>query len=200
MQQSAITRMAEQSEHLMRLTDELLDASRLEHGRLNLNKQYQDLLAPLSQLIATQIQTVSTHRLHLTLEESGPTDSLMGWFDLLRVEQIIRNLLSNAAKYSPVGSEIEVGVRPYRDTQRRAQEVVIWVKDQGMGIDARDRPHIFERFYRGTTFEGASISGFGIGLYLTRQLVQAHGGRIWVESTKGQGSTFFVVLPLVGNP
>ena len=74
--------------------------------------------------------------------------------------------------------------------------MVIWVKDQGMGIDVRDLPHIFERFYRAPTFDESSISGFGIGLYLTRQLVQAHGGRIWAESTKGQGSTFFVVLPL----
>ena len=196
MQQSAITRIAEECEHLILLIHELLDVSRLEHARLELKKQYLDLLAPLSQLVITQAQTTSMHRLHLTLEELEPVDCLMGWFDLLRIEQVIRNLLSNAMKYSPAGSEIEVGVRPRRDAQGRAQEVVIWVKDQGMGIDARDLPHIFERFYRAATFDGSSISGFGIGLYLTRQLVQAHGGRIWAESTKGQGSTFYVVLPL----
>jgi len=65
-----------------------------------------------------------------------------------------------------------------------------------MGINPLDMPHIFECFYRAATFDRSSISGFGIGLYLTWQLVQAHGGRIWAESTKGQGSTFYVVLPL----
>ena len=136
------------------------------------------------------------HRLYLTLEELEPVDCLMGWFDLLRIEQVIRNLLSNAMKYSPSASEIEVGVRPRRDAQGREQEVMIWVKDQGMGINALDMPHIFECFYRAATFDRSSISGFGIGLYLTRQLVQAHGARIWAESTRGQGSTFYVVLPL----
>ena len=196
MQQSAITRIAEECEHLILLIHELLDVSRLEHARLELKKQYLDLLAPLSQVVITQAQTTSLHRLHLTLEELEPLDCLMGWFDLLRIEQVIRNLLSNAMKYSPSGSEIEVGVRPRRDAQGREQEVMIWVKDQGMGINALDMPHIFECFYRAATFDRTSISGFGIGLYLTRQLVQAHGGRIWAESTKGQGSTFYVVLPL----
>jgi PAS domain S-box-containing protein len=196
MQQYAITSIAGECEHLMRLIDELLDVSRLEHARLDLKKKYHDLLAPLSQMVTTHNQAMNTPRLYLTLEELEPVDCLMGWFDLLRIEQIFRNLLSNAMKYSPAGGEIEVGVRPCRDAQGRAQEVVIWVKDQGMGIDVRDLPHIFERFYRAPTFDESSISGFGIGLYLTRQLVQAHGGRIWAESTKGQGSTFFVVLPL----
>ncbi len=75
------------------------------------------------------------------------------------------------------------------------QEVLIWVKDQGIGIAAADLPHVFDRFYRADDID-RSISGFGIGLYLTKELVQDHGGRIWVESTKGQGSTFFVALPL----
>ena len=110
--------------------------------------------------------------------------------------QIVRNLLSNAVKYSPTGSAIEVGVRPRRDSQGKAQEVVIWVKDEGIGIASRDLPHIFERFYRASSLDSSSISGFGIGLYLTKQLVQEHEGRIWVESKAGEGSTFFVVLPL----
>src|SRR5207245_8236514 len=123
---------------------------------------------------------------------------LMGWFDLPRTEQVVRNLLSNAIKYSPAGGEIELGVRPRRDAHGTAQEVLIWVKDQGIGIAAHDLPHLFERFYRAVTLD-RSISGFGIGLYLTKELVQGHGGRIWVESTKGQGSTFFLALPL-GDP
>jgi signal transduction histidine kinase len=88
-----------------------------------------------------------------------------------------------------------VGVRPRRHGTGSAQEVLIWVKDQGIGIPPSDQPHIFERFYRARIAD-ASISGFGIGLSLTKEIVQGHEGPIWVESEQGQGSTFFVALPL----
>ena len=147
------------------------------------------------QIVTTHTHTTSKHRVHLLLEEVKASERLMGWFDPLRIEQIMRNLLTNAVKYSPASSTIEVGVRPRRSASGKVQEVVIWVKDQGIGIAASDFPHIFERFYRAATLD-RSISGFGIGLYLTKELVQEHGGHIWVESTKGRGSTFFVALPL----
>jgi len=192
----AITSIMQECDHLRRLIGELLDVSRLEYARLDLERSYHDLLTPLRQLVTKQARITSTHQVYFTLEDLEPTDLLMGWFDLLRIEQVVTNLLTNAIKYSPAGGEIEVGVRPCRDAQGEAQQVVIWVKDQGIGIAARDLPQIFKRFYRAHTFGKTSISGFGIGLYLTKELVQGHGGRIWVESTKGQGSTFFVALPL----
>ena len=196
MQQDAITSIVQECNHLRRLMHELLDVSRLEHARLDLKRCYHDLLAPLTQIVTKHSRTTSTHRLHFTVEDLESTEHLMGWFDLLRIEQVVNNLLSNAVKYSPVGSKIELGVCPHRNSQGTPQEVIIWVKDQGIGIAVRDLPHIFERFYRAATFDGSSISGFGIGLYLTKELVQDHGGRIWAESTLGQGSTFFVALPL----
>ncbi len=196
MQQYAISSIVQECEHLRRLMHELLDVSRLEHAWLDLERGYHDLLAPLAQIITKHRQISSTHWLDLVQEDLESAECLMGWFDLMRVEQMVDNLLSNAVKYSPAGSKIELGVRPLRDAQGIAQEVVIWVKDQGIGIAGHDLPHIFERFYRASTFARSSISGFGIGLYLTKELVQAHGGRIWVESTKGQGSTFFLALPL----
>lgn len=122
-------------------------------------------------------------------------DLLMGWFDPGRIDQVVSNLLSNAIKYSPADSEIELGVRRKQAPQGTGQEVVIWIKDHGIGIAPHDLPHVFERFYRAEGRDRA-ISGFGIGLYLARELVRAHGGRIWVESEIGQGSTFFFVLPL----
>src|SRR5436190_23259976 len=100
------------------------------------------------------------HRLYLTLEELEPVDCLMGWFDLLRIEQVIRNLLSNAMKYSPSGSETEMGVRPRRDAQGTEQAPMIWVRHQAMGCNALDMPHIFECCYRAATFARTSISGF----------------------------------------
>jgi PAS domain S-box-containing protein len=196
MHQYAISSIAQESEYLMRLVDELLDVSRLEYGRLDLKRKYQDVLAPLVQIVSKYIQTTDRYHVHFKLEGLAPGEQLMGWFDLLRIEQIVRNLLSNAVKYSPVGRAIEVGVRPRRNALGRALEVVIWIKDEGIGIATRDLPHIFERFYRASSMDTSSISGFGIGLYLTKQLVQEHEGRIWAESGAGQGSTFFVALPL----
>lgn len=196
MYQYAITSMLQESERLKQLIDELLDVSRLEQARLQMQRSYQDLLIPLTEMINKHIHTAKTHQVSLTLQDFEPTDRLAGWFDRARIEQVIRNLITNAMKYSPTGSEIEVGVRPHRDVHGTFQEVLIWVKDQGIGIEASDLPHIFERFYRSDKMD-PSISGFGIGLYVTKVLVQEHGGRIWVESTPGVGSTFFVAFPLL---
>jgi len=196
MHEYAINSIAQECEHLSQLIDELLDVSLLEYGRLDVKRRYQDLLAPLTEIVTKSVQTISSHHLELKLEEFLAGEQMMGWFDLLRVTQIMRNLLSNAVKYSSLGSTIEIGVRPRRDSLDRALEIVIWVKDEGIGIASRDLPHIFERFYRAISLDSSSISGFGIGLYLTKQLVQEHEGRNWVESKIGEGSTFFVVLPL----
>ncbi len=192
---NAVTSIMYECERLLRLIHDLLDISRLEYARIDMKKNSQDILSFLAHIVTKYTQTINTHRLHLTLEDLEAIDLLMGWFDPIRIEQIVSNLITNAIKYSPADSEIELGVRPHRAPQGTGQEVVIWVKDQGIGIAPHDLPHIFERFYRA---EGRdrSISGFGIGLYLTRELVRAHGGRIWVTSQKGQGSTFFVMLPL----
>lgn len=196
MHQYAISSIAQECEYLTRLLDDLLEVSRLEYGRLDLKRRYQDLLAPLTEIVNKCITITDRHHLCFKLEGLVPGEQLTGWFDLLRIEQIVRNLLSNAVKYSATGSAIEVGARPHRDSLGRAQEVQIWVKDEGIGIASHDLPHIFERFYRASSLDTSSVSGFGIGLYLTRQLVKKHEGRIWVESKVGQGSTFFVVLPL----
>jgi PAS domain S-box-containing protein len=196
MTRDAIASIVHECEHLQRLLADLLAVSHLEHGRLEVKRSYVDLLGPLRQMVTRSRQQANQHRLHFIQSELPPEGRLPGWFDLLRIEQVLNNLLSNAVKYSPVGREIEVGVRCRHDRRGKALEVILWVKDQGRGIAVSDLPHIFDSFYRGTSFQRSSISGFGIGLYLSRQIVQAHGGRIWVESHPEQGSTFFVALPL----
>jgi signal transduction histidine kinase len=195
MYQYATTSIMQECEHLLRLIHDLLDVSHLEHGGLKMRKSYQDLLAPLRQTVDKYAHTTETHTLCFVLEDIQPTDLLMGQFDIPRIEQALTNLITNAIKYSPVGSEIEVGARPYLKVDGVIQEVLIWVKDQGNGIASSDLPRIFERFYRAGDTDHPT-SGFGIGLYLTKEMIQNHGGRIWVKSTKGKGSTFFVVLPL----
>jgi PAS domain S-box-containing protein len=191
----ALTSMAQECEQLTHLLNSFLDVSRLELVHLDMKRRFYDLLSLLKQSVTKYAHTTSTHQVHLRQEDLQPGERLVGWFDVVRIEQVLNNLLSNAIKYSPAGGAIEVGVRPRRDDTGSAQEALIWVKDQGIGIPPSDLPHIFERFYRAKAGD-ASISGFGIGLYLTKEIVQGHEGRIWVESEQDQGSTFFVALPL----
>ncbi len=109
-----------------------------------------------------------------------------------RIIQVLNNLINNAVKYSPDHNEIEVGLR---FTVDKPDEVIIWVRDHGIGIAANELPHIYERFHRASNLD-RSISGLGIGLYLVNELVTQHEGHIWVESIEGKGSTFYVTLPL----
>lgn len=112
--------------------------------------------------------------------------------DLRRLRQVLANLIENAVKYSPGGGEIVVGVG------REEDEASIVVRDQGVGIPAEALPRLFDRFYRvGATVGQAQ--GLGLGLYITHQLVRAHGGRITVESEVGHGSTFTVRLPVASE-
>lgn len=198
MHQYALQSIAQECTRLIQLLHGFLDVARLESTELDLKKSSQDLLQPLKQMFDRYKHMTQTHQLSLKLENLPSDGILTGEFDVPRVEQILSNLLANAIKYSPANSEIEVGVRPGYGVDGKAQEVLIWVKDQGVGIAATDLPHIFERFYRASTLD-PSISGFGIGLYLTRELVKGHGGRIWVESEPNQGSTFFLTFPLGGS-
>lgn len=191
----AIGSITVQSERLTHLIEDMLDITRLQHIQLSLNLAPHDLLAILNRVLESQATTTRQHHLQLVLDRLESTDSLVGWFDQERIEQVLTNLLSNAIKYSPAGGQIELGLRPLGNRVSEAREVLIWVRDWGMGISAGELPHIFERFHRASTLD-RSISGLGIGLYLAKELVERHRGRIWVESSEGQGSKFYVRLPL----
>ena len=110
--------------------------------------------------------------------------------DPLRLERILYNLLENAVKYSPHGGEIRVFAKPGRDG------LVIGIVDQGVGISMDDQAKLFGPFQRLEQPIADRVKGAGLGLLVCRRLVEAHGGRIWVESEPGQGSTFFFTLPL----
>ena len=118
----------------------------------------------------------------------------MGRWDRARIERVIANLVSNALKYSPGGDDVEVGVAR-EDRADGAAEAVVVVRDRGVGIPARDLPHVFEWFRRASNVEGR-IQGSGVGLASARMIVEQHGGSIAAESREGEGSTFTVRLPL----
>ncbi|ABQ24243.1 sensor histidine kinase [Geotalea uraniireducens] len=113
--------------------------------------------------------------------------------DEARLHQVPTNIISNALKYSPKEALVSIGAR------READNVTIWIKDEGMGIPAELHEKIFEKFYRVDNTDLRMIGGTGLGLALVREIVNAHGGRVWVESAVGKGSTFFVALPIVKN-
>jgi signal transduction histidine kinase len=106
-----------------------------------------------------------------------------------RLEQVLGNLLENAVKYSPDGSEVSVRVR------EEADRVVTAIADRGIGIPTDELSQVFERFHRGRQVSSTNYGGLGLGLYISKQIVERHGGTIWVESREGQGTTFFFSLP-----
>lgn len=178
-----------QTRRLERLVDDLLDISRLEAGRLELRPARVDL-AQLVHASAEQVRAISPAHVVRVEVAPGPIE---GWWDPDRLGQVLQNLLMNAVKYSPDGGEVLVRL------ETQDSEVRLSISDRGVGIPAEALSRLFDRFYRAENAAAGSQQGFGLGLYIARSLVEAHGGRIWAESAgPGQGSTFTVALPRTG--
>jgi signal transduction histidine kinase len=187
-QQEALQGIDQAAFHLVRLTDALLDAARVQAGRLELAREPTDLVA-LCRLVVVRFQRTAPGR---TLSFETPLEHLVAQVDPERIEQVLDNLLSNALKYSPEDGPVRVTLRESAE----AHMAELSVSDRGIGIPAQQQARIFERFERADNSRAYGIGGTGLGLYLSRALVERHGGRIWFESVEGQGSTFFVLLPL----
>lgn len=191
--QRAIAQIVGQSDQLTRLIEEMLDLTRLENAQLSLDRTLHDLHATLKEVIASQKIMARGHAIRLIAKGLAESEIVMGYFDEQRVVQVLNNLINNAIKYSPNSSEIEVGLQRIPENPG---EALIWVQDHGIGIPANEIPLIFQRFHRANNLD-KSMSGLGLGLYLVKELVTRHGGRVWVESREGEGSTFYVLLPLI---
>lgn len=173
---------------LARIVDELLDFSRIESGRLTLNRQVADIGGAVSRVVDELRPTIPHH--DLILRVGAECSTLV---DEQRLRQIIAQLVSNAVHYSRRGTPIEVRV------EREERAAVVRVRDRGVGIPQYKLEEIFEKFVRLGNEPGSRVSGIGMGLALCRFLVEAHGGRIWAESALGEGSTFSFTVPLVDN-
>lgn len=169
------------------MIQDLVETARLESGQLDTRKDPTDLF----QLISDVVERMGTteERARIRLEYPEPIPPVMA--DPDRIERVVVNLVSNALKYSTPDSPVSVAVR------RHDGEAMVSVSDQGIGIHPDEVHHLFQRFYRAKA--GERSEGLGLGLYITRLIVEAHGGRIWVESKLGEGSKFTFSLP-IGQP
>ncbi len=181
-----MTIIQKESLRLTNLINDFLDLERSASGQQVYHFD-QVALEPLLQETLGVVGAQSTrHPCHLELPATLPP--VQG--DAARLRQVVLNLLTNAIKYSPSGGAIRVGAR------LDEHQVVLWVADQGMGIPSDARANLFQKFYRVDNAETRRIGGTGLGLALVKEIVQAHGGEVWVESEVGLGSTFFFSLPI----
>jgi signal transduction histidine kinase len=175
-----------QLERLDWLAQNLLDLSKLESGLLALDLRPDDLRTTVES--AVEQAEATARRRHVELSLELPDAPLRIRHDPQRIGQVVGNLVGNALKFTPSGGHVTVALRPHRDG------ALLEVADTGVGIDATELPHIFERFYRGSSASEARGSGSGLGLAIVKSIVDMHGGRITVESRVGHGSTFSVIL------
>jgi two-component system, chemotaxis family, CheB/CheR fusion protein len=181
----AVVRIIHQTERLNRLIEEMLDMTRIQGKVLELkNEENINLVEVIRRVIDSYAAT------NRTISMETNTEALVGNWDEARLEQVLHNLLNNALKYSPPHTSVQVNL------EQQPNEVVIGVKDEGRGMSEEEQVHIFDRFYRVSKDEKSKVDGLGLGLYIAREIITRYGGRMWVESKPGEGSTFFISLPL----
>jgi signal transduction histidine kinase len=186
-----LQRMKSNTDHLVRLINDLLDLSRIEAGQISLNPRSVGLSSLIGE-ICDSLRPLAAVK-QITLAAEAPPD-LTVVADRDRLTQILLNLTGNALKFTPSGGRIAVRA------QAAGDQVRIAVADNGVGLDPKEKARIFERFYQARASDGGSTVGTGLGLSITKSLVELHGGGIVVESALGTGSTFTVTLPVSGPP
>lgn len=176
-----------QTTKLARLVDELLDVSRIESGRLELLVSDVDLPELVAEVMRRHQLMATKHELRLQYDPEQPL-GVHG--DRDHLEQVLNNLIANAMKYSPDGGVIEVTV-----ARAGEREVELFVADQGIGIRPGELARVFDLFYRSPDRLARDVGGMGLGLYISKEIVDRHNGRIWAESGIDKGTTFHVSLP-----
>lgn len=196
--QSYIQKAHEAAQHLGRLFQDLLDVSKSEDGRMTNIPRVVNLTALTEAITQGLQQKAQAKGLQLTFKpgENGGQRKIMPVVyvnqDNDHIQEVLDNLIENAIKYTLQGGVIV-------DIQSTDDHVTISVSDSGLGIPPEDLPHLFQKFYRVDNIDRQQIGGTGLGLYLSRRLAESMQGRLWVESTYGQGSTFFFELPRISN-
>lgn len=174
-----------QTKKLEELVTELLDITRIQTGKLLLSKEKFSLNDLISETVSEFQGSTPSHEIQFVNSYSTNI-----YADKFRIYQVLTNLLTNAIKYSPGHGKIKIGM------QRNNTNVIVYVKDQGIGIRKEEYKKIFDRLYQVTSAVEKTFPGLGIGLFISKEIISKHNGSIWVESSVGKGSTFYFSLPL----
>ncbi|HZX64689.1 MAG TPA: hybrid sensor histidine kinase/response regulator, partial [Myxococcales bacterium] len=181
-----VVKARRQVRRLSRLVEDLLDVSRLESGRLTLSRAGVALDQIVSEVVSDFRAAAPQHEIVLR----RPARGVQAMGDRERLEQVVVNLVQNAIKYSPQGGRVEVSV------ERNGSQARVTVTDEGIGIPTDEQGHIFERFFRAQNAATRNYGGLGIGLYVSNEIVERHGGAFEVVSDPGKGTTFAFTIPL----
>lgn len=190
------------SQHLGKLFQDLLDVTKLDDGRIRPHFEPADMVGLVRNISDDYLPRAKDSKINFTFganKAANPMGGLRmsqvvyGYVDINFMREIMDNLIDNALKYTPSGGSVYVNVRGDGD------KVLINVTDTGIGISAEDLAHIFQKFYRADNSDTRTIGGTGLGLYLVKQRVEAMGGKVWAESSFGEGSTFYVSLPRISS-
>ena len=196
----AVDVIQQQVSRMTMLLDQLRDVSHIGINRFAIEPQTIDLVRLVEHIAADVQTTTSDHTIRLDILDAP----LWARADEFRIEQVLSNLVGNAIKYSPDGGSVELAVGESAHVAAHSGPAlpsgwaVITVQDHGIGIPKAEQAHLFERFFRAANAKGR-VSGMGLGLYIAREIVQRHGGMMWVESEEDQGSLFGIALPLAAT-
>lgn len=177
-----------ETDRMIRMVNDLLQLSRMDNKEYALKKVRVDFITFMNQVIDRFEMNIESH---ITLVRQLPEGPFFVWIDKDKMTQVLDNIISNAIKYSPEGGVIEFKAAKLR------HQLLISIKDEGLGIDYDKLDKIFERFYRTDKARTRKLGGTGLGLAITKEIVEAHYGRIWAESELGKGTTILFTLPLM---
>ena len=187
-QDSVMEDIYESNERMISLINDLLNASHIQEGRLKFYPAKIDLLKLWRKIISEKQAYYNAHNLKVELKSIG--NNFITTIDHWYIRQVIESLLSNAINYSNKKGEISVLIK------KEKCELICSITDSGMGIPKNEQPHIFQKFFRGTNVSHDSASGTGLGLYVSKSIIETTGGKIGFHSQENEGSTFYFSLPI----
>jgi signal transduction histidine kinase len=197
MQSNFLSTIRSNVERMSALVSDLNDNAKIEAGRLRLDYRPVDVAEVMDEVLRSTRRQVEDKR--QTVDIQLPAHLPQVWADRVRVAQVLTNLVSNAHKYTPENGRIQVGAEMTHnqwDPEGAKQVVHLWVKDNGIGISVEDQAKIFQKFFRSDDMKAREVPGTGLGLNITRSLVEMQGGRIWFNSEFRKGTTFHFTIPV----
>jgi signal transduction histidine kinase len=197
MQSNFLSTIRSNVERMSALVSDLNDNAKIEAGRLRLDYKPVDVPDVVDDVIRSTKRQVEDKKQSVEVRLSEELPQV--WADRIRVGQVLTNLVSNAHKYTPEGGKIVVGAESTTnqwDSTGAKQVVHLWVKDDGIGISVEDQAKIFQKFFRSDDSKAREAPGTGLGLNITKSLVEMQGGRIWFDSEYRKGTTFHFTVPI----